>query len=285
MNSVTGTMAPRPALNSVSLLCVDTRTPDLALRAMRRCMAMFDFGEAVLVSTDAAATLLTPEDPIRLAVIPELRSIADYSHLMLHDTGRFTNCAHVLVVQWDGFIVRPELWRDEFLTCDYIGAPWIHEGAEGLVGNGGFSLRSRRLIDALLTLDIDASPTEPEDVSIGITHRAALEALGMRFAPESLARVFSYECGEPRPTLGFHGLFNFGAQLTGPEVRSWLTQMPARMLAGNEGRNLIKNLMRQGDAANARLALDKRVAAAGWSRDALMLALRIGWHGLRAPRR
>ena len=29
-----------------------------------------------------------------------------------------------LTIWTDGFIVHPEMWRDEFLKYDYIGAPW-----------------------------------------------------------------------------------------------------------------------------------------------------------------
>ncbi len=29
-----------------------------------------------------------------------------------------------LVIQYDGFILNPDAWRDEFLDYDYIGAPW-----------------------------------------------------------------------------------------------------------------------------------------------------------------
>jgi len=32
------------------------------------------------------------------------------------------NGTHVLVMQWDGFILHPELWDRAFLDDDYIGA-------------------------------------------------------------------------------------------------------------------------------------------------------------------
>ena len=65
---------------------------------------------------------------------------------------------YVLIVQNDGFPLRPGL--DEFVgKYDYIGAPWEkHNTYYDLypdryrVGNGGFSLRSRRLCEAASTL-------------------------------------------------------------------------------------------------------------------------------------
>ncbi len=60
---------------------------------------------------------------------------------------------YVLIIQDDGFPVRPGLL--EFVgKYDYIGAPWVHHTTyydiypyKYCVGNGGFSLRSKRLCE------------------------------------------------------------------------------------------------------------------------------------------
>jgi hypothetical protein len=52
-------------------------------------------------------------------------------------------------------IVRPELWSNDFLEYDYIGAPWMYsdtsyitdEGEHVPVGNGGFCLRSKKFLE------------------------------------------------------------------------------------------------------------------------------------------
>jgi hypothetical protein len=49
-----------------------------------------------------------------------------------------------LIIHADGFAVNSEAWTSEFLNYDYIGARW----GDGIVGNGGFCLRSRKLYDA-----------------------------------------------------------------------------------------------------------------------------------------
>jgi hypothetical protein len=99
--------------------------------------------------------------------------------------------SHVLIIQHDGFILNPYAWDDEFLQYDYIGAPWCYD--DGLnVGNGGFSLRSKRLLDILST-DEHIVQSHTEDYRIGRTYRRRLERRGIRFAPESLASRFSIE--------------------------------------------------------------------------------------------
>ena len=43
-------------------------------------------------------------------------------------------------------------WRPEFLDYDYIGAVWPHVLDKYNVGNGGFSLRSKALLEACRAL-------------------------------------------------------------------------------------------------------------------------------------
>ena len=60
---------------------------------------------------------------------------------------------YVLTIQDDGFPMRPGL--EEFIgKWDYVGAPWVHHNTyydvypyKYCVGNGGFSLRSKRLCE------------------------------------------------------------------------------------------------------------------------------------------
>lgn len=60
---------------------------------------------------------------------------------------------YALIVQDDGFPMRPGL--EEFVgKWDYVGAPWVHHSTyydfypyKYCVGNGGFSLRSKRLCE------------------------------------------------------------------------------------------------------------------------------------------
>ena len=125
-------------LPGVTLCCVDTVHPDLALRALRRSAAGVRFARTLLL-TDRA-----PDAPdIELRLIPALGSREAYSLFILKSLVDYIATAHVLLIQWDGFVINPQAWRDEFLACDYIGAKWFWRDSSLRVGNGGFSLRSR----------------------------------------------------------------------------------------------------------------------------------------------
>jgi hypothetical protein len=92
------------------------------------------------------------------------------------------------------------------LDYDYIGAPWSHFDFHK-VGHGGFSLRSRRLMQAVEPLLTQQDFLVPENVVICRKYRRQLERNAtIKFAPISVAKKFSQELSVcNHPTFGFHG--------------------------------------------------------------------------------
>jgi hypothetical protein len=144
--------------------------------------------------------------------IPPLKSIGDYSDLVLKVLPFIIDSEHIIIVQWDGFIVDGGKWSNEFLNYDYIGAPWEGHNPSYEIGNGGFSLRSQRLLQQLKNSSLVTYFKQPdlaEDVLICKVYKSALEFEGIKFAPKSVAARFSYEWGgEARAPFGFHGPIN-----------------------------------------------------------------------------
>ena len=154
--------------------------------------------------------------------IPRM-DIAGYSRFIIKDLKKYFNTPHCLIVQSDSFIVDSNLWQDEFLKYDYIGAPWsdkvnvnpnlVLNMRKNPVGNGGFSLRSKKLVNVTSKINFDTLefPIKFEDVII--CHYLYQEMLdqGIRFAPAKLAAQFSIEnenhlYGQDVNTVfGFHG--------------------------------------------------------------------------------
>jgi hypothetical protein len=188
---------PRVPVADTTLVCIDCRNHELALSALRRSMAQCTF-ERVLFFTNQAFAL----PGIEVIRIPDIASIADYSRFMIKTLGEHVQTGFALVIQYDGYVVNGRRWSAGFQACDYVGAPW----SDGGVGNGGFSLRSRRLLEALR--DPRITELVPEDIAICKTYRSLLEQEhGIRFAPAELAGRFSFETlPPPGPTLGFHGI-------------------------------------------------------------------------------
>ncbi|BBC71341.1 conserved hypothetical protein [Altererythrobacter sp. B11] len=194
----------RLALPDVTLCAVASVNVEATIFALRRAMALADFRESLLFSD---ARLDLTDVGIRLVPIERIGSSAAYSSFVLTRLADYVASGHCLLVQWDGFPTHSANWDPAFLDCDYIGAPWP-QFADGYdVGNGGFSLRSRRLMHACREPGFARS--HPEDVAIGRINRPFLEARGLRFADSALAARFSRErSGADGSTFGFHGAFN-----------------------------------------------------------------------------
>lgn len=134
----------------------------------------------------------------RIVSIPQIDSIEAYSAFMIKELYRYVDTEFVLIFQYDGFVLNPKRWSEEFLNYDYIGAPCFWG-----MGNGGFSLRSKKLLNALKTLAY-ITDFHPEDLKICKDFRPQLESKGIRFAPNEVASKFSVENKMWNAQFGFH---------------------------------------------------------------------------------
>lgn len=152
----------------------------------------------------------------------DIRSEQDALTLLHTDVPREVTTSHYLYLHWDAGVRNPGLWSNDFLRYDYIGAPWPWHPAGTDVGNGGFSIRSKRLG----TIMADLPFVYREDDHICRTRRKELEqAHGIRFAPRALAERFSVEHGD-WTAFGFHGLWNFARLYSEFDLIRYLSLLP-----------------------------------------------------------
>lgn len=249
-------------LPQVTLCAIDTRTPELAWEALRRSMKEIDFGDVILFTDKEAAVPASPG--IRVITIETLTSIDAYSHFVMRELRAHITTSHVLLTQWDGFVRQASRWRDDFLAFDYIGAPWPRCPDDRAVGNGGFSLRSRKLLDALE--DPDCTPGHPEDAYICLEHRELLERrYALKFAPIEVAMQFSQErMTAAQPGFGFHGAFHLPDVLPLPDLQSLIKRMPPSVSRSVDVRDLTRVLLKKHDAHHldlARQLVEKRFSS------------------------
>ncbi|MGC4062884.1 MAG: DUF5672 family protein [Aquabacterium sp.] len=264
------------SLPQVTLCCVDTRLPQMALDAMKLCMAQACFGEALLFTRPTHGLQDVPAD-IKVIELDTIRSINDYSHFLLKGMAPYLNTSHMLIVQWDGYVIDPAMWQPAFLDVDYIGAVWPQFHDAHRVGNGGFSLRSRKLLDALCDDSIAAE--HPEDICIARTHRTRLEQQhGIRFADEALAHQFAFERErKTASSFGFHGLSNMALLLSEAQLNRFMAQAPQALFASVEARGFIKHLVQRGLKPLARQALRQRRQGKPLDASDLRLWARVIW--------
>jgi hypothetical protein len=220
-----------PVLSDVTLVAITSVAIRATVDALQASMERARFGEILLLS-DQPPPAGTPSD-VYWRQIERLASRADYSRFMLCDLAQHIDTSHALCVQWDGFVVNGGAWDPEFLRYDYIGAVWPHFQDGHNVGNGGFSLRSKRLLEACRELPFDGS--DAEDLIISRRFRPQLEERGIRFAPESIARRFAFERTAPTGReFGFHGAYNLARRVSPDDAARILRHLDPGMLARNE---------------------------------------------------
>jgi hypothetical protein len=249
----------RLQLAQVTLCAVDTRSPALAAQSLLLSMKKADFARVLLFTNGWLPAVVLPG--IEIVQIEALRSGADYSQFVLRQLPAYVRSSHVLITQWDGFVTHPEAWSDEFLVHDYIGAVWPDQPDELCVGNGGFSLRSRRFL--LAGMDSRIVDLHPEDQVMCRDQRQFLQRVhGISFAPPKLARRFAFENESPSSaTFGFHGPYNLPAFLDEPTLCEWMQRLPLAFYASRDARRLARALLAHRMPKAAKELLLRREAA------------------------
>lgn len=159
-------------LPDVTLICVDSDQTRIQ-EPLKKCTEQINFGDIQLLH-------------------PDIRSKEEYSKFCMRELYKHITTSHMLIFQHDGYVNNWKAWDNDWLQYDYIGSPWWY--TDGMnVGNGGFSLRSRRLMEIVAT-DSHITETHPEDHQICRTYRVYLETkYGIKFAPQGVAEKFSFE--------------------------------------------------------------------------------------------
>jgi len=189
---------------------------------------MGSFSEAIFFSHEKP---MECDESIQFIGIDRLDSLEAYSKFLMKDLHQYIQTPFVLIVQWDGYVLDPSVWSCNFLKFDYIGAKWHWHQDGKNIGNGGFSLRSKKLLDAVASPRIEFIQDLPEDDQICRVYREVLEKeFGIKFANEDVADQFSYERSLPdAPTFGFHGIFNIWRYLDDSEVDVFADAFPDAM--------------------------------------------------------
>jgi len=218
-------------MKSISISCVDALNHTPSAMALKKTADVLEGVvdiECVYWFSDAPFPISDCPLNIRWHKIPRMEYFhSNYNYVALKMIPEVVETEFNLIIQSDGFAVNREAWTDEFFEYDYIGAVWpFYE--EYNVGNGGFSLRSKKFYDAVKSeikvhdaVYDSASgflpPFEdygnviiPEDNLLCRQYRKHFETkFGIKYAPPELADRFSIELNVSSPwlgkSLGFHG--------------------------------------------------------------------------------
>ena len=177
-------------LPNVELVCVENRNIYLAEKAIHETTKNIRFKNVLFFKQ------------------LNINSNEEYSYFIMKELNNYITADYCMIIQWDGYVLNSHLWTNDFLKFDYIGAPWDWFKYYK-VGNGGFSIRSKKLMNELQNEFYMF--THPEDRLIGCLYRTHLENKGFTFADLETASKFSFETPNSyqkvftgKDTFGFH---------------------------------------------------------------------------------
>lgn len=201
-------MSKKLSLPNVTLVAMTSVNIQATIKAMKYSMRDIDFGDVVLITHRRPVNL---SKNIRYSHTDKLTDINKFNYKMVYELGSHIKTDFALIVHADGFVVNPDMWRDEFLDYDYIGAPWplppegdtvLYRDRDGnlcRVGNSA-GIRSKRLMDYPSKANI---PWEGsfrygewwfhEDMFICCKNKHLFEEAGMKIAPIEVARYYAHE--------------------------------------------------------------------------------------------
>jgi hypothetical protein len=215
-------------LDDVTIVSINTINPKSSIKALEISCENINFKNVLLLSNDNIK-----HDFIQNIKISNIIDINFYNLFCVKYLHEHIKTDYCLIVQPDGFVTNASNWDNEFLNYDYIGAPWSKiNSAHGLyrcgfpvnsmetvpfiVGNGGFSLRSKKILTEVSKLDY-RDLSIPEDNVFSILFRKELKEKNIKYAPVNLALKFSLEDilsienykFDLSSHFGFHGKFNY----------------------------------------------------------------------------
>ncbi len=194
-------------LDNVTLVAVTSVNISDTIWAMKYSMRGIEFGDAVLITHKMPRNL---PSSIRYCHVDKIDGIDKFNYFMVYELWKYVHTDFIMLVHADGFVVHPEMWRDEFLQYDYIGAPWplpnnpiSYRDINGnicRVGNS-VSLRSYRLLKLPSEIGMewksqpmsDGGVMYNEDTFICVANRHIFEEHGMKIAPIDVAKYFAHE--------------------------------------------------------------------------------------------
>ena len=208
-------------LQNITLVSVTSVNVDRTIRALRYSSKDITFGDVLLLTDKDVSPY-----GIKTVKIEPLDYIG-YSKFIVNELHRYINTEFALIIQDDGFVINPDKWVDEFLNYDYIGAPFpIPVDGDNItyrdpfgnlirVGNGGFSLRSKKILSLGTELGLEWKSYfgyYNEDGFFTCHNRHIYEKNGCVYAPVEVAAKFSHE-RQTSETIGitpfgFHGKDN-----------------------------------------------------------------------------
>jgi hypothetical protein len=181
-------------------ICCDNRVEG-TIKALEYSCREIDFGAIKFISDKKPDKL---PDYITWEECTPIKSTYDFDVYSVEHMWKHLKTSHALYCQDHGFVINPQCWTDEFLEFSFLGSPWpirpefisVSTGEMVRVGNGGFSLRSKELLELPHKLGLHVvydRGYSSDDGLVNSYFRKIFRDNGIKYAPVELAAKFAFE--------------------------------------------------------------------------------------------
>tara|TARA_B100001057_G_C22631327_1_gene864503 strand:- start:106 stop:828 length:723 start_codon:yes stop_codon:yes gene_type:complete len=192
----------------VDLVTINTNSVEAGIKALEYSQKTIKFNNTYLFSSENVS------GDFELIKINKFKNVIEYNNFIIKLTD-YIDSEFVLIVQPDGYLINPLKWSDNFLNYDYIGAPWpsdkkwlnrwskypsniknpIHKNIEfNRIGNGGFSLRSKKFLEYSSNFESNFIKNGvPEDIFLNLVNFDLAKENNIKYPDIETAINFSYE--------------------------------------------------------------------------------------------
>lgn len=206
--------------NELTLLAISSIFIKETIDSLLTSSDKMDFKEIKIFTHEKPANL---PSKIKYVNIKKINNIMDFNNFCFYEVGDYIETTHALFTQYHAWILDGDIFNNDWLKYDYCGAVWpIRQGSfrgnNGEIvrnGNGGFSLRSKKIMSIPKKLNWPLREEQGfynEDGNICCYYRKEFLELGIKYAPIEVAADFAFENvvieNYGRRTFGFHRNMN-----------------------------------------------------------------------------
>jgi len=192
-------------LKDVTLLAISSNRAEGNIEALKKCMSLMDFGAVKFLSHQKPDNL---PNEITFEYCTELKSIYDFDCYAFSELGKHIDTSHMLMVQDHAYILRPELWDDDWLQYDFIGAPWPERDAFISASTGEMVKKLLDLPKKLGLPVVEDRGYTNDDGLVNSYYRKIFLENGIKYPSVHVASRFAYENPIPENEgvlpFGFH---------------------------------------------------------------------------------
>lgn len=186
----------KPEIPNLTVICVAGNKYGESISSLYKAQSQIKAARFLLLTN---IDLSLPD--IEIINVGGLDTWDKYNLFLIKELYRYFDTDYCLIVQWDGLVLNGDLWSEDFLKFDYLGASWL----DGSCGNGGFSIRSRRLMEIVANDDFIEITTPEDDCLCKIYKRYLQAKYNITYAPKEICDRFSFELNPPlQRTFGKH---------------------------------------------------------------------------------